>query len=37
VESPKHSLPALEIGALSRYERPLPDLAAYNQLLTQRL
>jgi transposase len=37
VESPKHSLPALEIGALSRYERPLPDLAAYNQLLTQSL
>jgi transposase len=35
VESPQQSAPALEIGALSRYERPLPDLAAYNQLLTQ--
>jgi hypothetical protein len=35
VESPQQSAPALEIGALSRYERPLPDLTAYNQLLTQ--
>lgn len=35
VESPNKSAPALEIGALSRYQRPLPDLAAYNQLLTQ--
>jgi transposase len=35
VESSNKSAPALEIGALSRYQRPLPDLAAYNQLLTQ--
>jgi hypothetical protein len=37
VESPKQSLPALEIGALSQYQRPLPDLTPYNQLLTQSL
>jgi transposase len=37
VESPKQSLPALEIGALSRYQRPLPDLTPYNQLLMQSL
>jgi Mu transposase, C-terminal domain len=37
VESPKQSLPALEIGALSQYQRRLPDLTPYNQLLTQRL
>jgi transposase len=37
VESSNKSAPALEIGALSCYERPLPDLAAYNQLLTQSL
>lgn len=37
MESPEKSAPALEIGTLSRYERPLPDLTAYNQLLTQSL
>jgi transposase len=37
VESPKPSLPALELGALSRYQRPLPDLTPYNQLLRQSL
>jgi transposase len=35
VDSNRPSPPALDVGALARYERPLPDLSAYNQLLTQ--
>jgi transposase len=35
VEPSQASLPMLDVGALARYQRPLPDLSAYNQLLTR--